>query len=188
MYHLLTWADFSALPALVLYMLHWLMLEELTLLAITAMLVSSWFSWHMRTCHSRCTAGLTTRLLGTPSEWMSVQHQGANFTPRLSYHESERPLGIEGLTAVSSGCFCFNNNVKQQSGFWGRFCQPSLSFRGWLLPTGLLWPLSTWKYMILTPVNFICFRASLQTKLESYVLSCSGALLSLWALLIIFKL
>lgn len=33
-----------------------------------------------------------------------------------------------------------SNSVKQWSGFQFWFCQPSLSFRGWLLPVGLQWP------------------------------------------------
>lgn len=70
------------------------MLAELILPALNIVLMLLWFSWHVGMCQPKCTAGLTIRFLGAPSKWMSVQHQGPDFAPRISQLERNwRPYG-----------------------------------------------------------------------------------------------
>lgn len=105
-----------------LYLLHSLLLAELTLPAISTMLVLSWLSWHIGVCHPKCTTGLVTKFLGTLSKWMLSQYQGPNFALRLSQQGS--PLGIEGFWAASSSNFCLNSNVSNNQTFGFGFASP----------------------------------------------------------------
>lgn len=161
----------SAQLCLFLSLLPSLKLAELTLPAITIMLVSSRSACLMGMCQTKHTAGLTTRPLGASSKWMSILHQGTNFTPRLSWHEN--PLGIRSPMVVSGSWFCLNRNVKHQADFRLWFCQPSV-FQGLVPAHGIQWPL-TWKHMIFIPVKFMSFRAFPQTTLEYMLCMCSLA-------------
>lgn len=141
-------------------LLHLLMLAELILPATSIMLVSSWFSRHKGTCQPKWHISSPVSL-ELPTFNITVQIVPSDSLNIKDHWELKALWQFQAL--VSAWTAMWNNS--QTSGFGS---VSPLFFRGWLLPTGLLWPLTTWKNMTLTSVKFISFRASLQTKLELY--------------------